>query len=252
MIVNAAAYTAVDRAESEPDRAQLVNATAAGQLAAAAARAGALADPLSRPTTSSTAKSPSPTPRTTPPRPLNVYGRTSARAKLAIAAAGCRHLILRTSWVHAPGHGNFVRTMLRLAARARRAARGRRPGRRARPAPRLIADVTARASLRLALPAGRSRSGIYHLAAAGETSWHGYARFVVEARASGAAPRLKVAPDSVRPVASADYPHAGPAAAELAARHAQAAHRARRRPAGLAARTSLRHRRRASCRRQRA
>ncbi|MFT3817043.1 MAG: dTDP-4-dehydrorhamnose reductase [Rubrivivax sp.] len=200
-IVNAAAYTAVDEAEREIALAHVVNAEAAAVLAREAAALGAwlvhyssdyVFDGSGRQPRSEDA----------PTGPLNAYGRSKLEGEERIRASGCRHLILRTSWVYAARGGNFARTMLRLAAE-RDELRVIDDQVGAPTGAELLADVTAHA-LR-ALQQDPSLAGTYHCAAAGETSWHGYARHVIEwARAHGQA--LKVAPDAVRPIATSAYP----------------------------------------------
>jgi dTDP-4-dehydrorhamnose reductase len=131
-----------------------------------------------------------------------VYGATKLGGELAIRASGCRHLILRTSWVYAARGANFARTMLRLAAE-RDALNVVADQIGAPTGADLIADVSAHA-LR-ALQADAALAGTYHLAAAGATSWHAYASLVIEwARAHGQS--IKVAADAVRPIAASAYP----------------------------------------------
>src|SRR5690606_36483004 len=119
-----------------------------------------------------------------------------------VRASGCRHLILRTSWVYAARGGNFAMTMLRLAAeRDRLNVIDDQIG--APTGAELLADVTAHAVRRIV--AEPALAGSYHCVARGETSWYGYARFVVEwARAHGHP--VRVAPDAIRPIATRDYP----------------------------------------------
>jgi len=202
VIVNAAAYTAVDKAESEPELAQLVNATSPARLGQAAAELGALLIHYSTDYVFDGEKS-APYVEDDPTAPLNVYGRTKRDGELAIAESGAAHFILRTSWVHAPGHGNFIARILQLAAeRDELKVIDDQVG--APTSARLIADVTAR--LIAQLEAGRPvASGIYHLTAAGETSWNGYARFIIEAAQRRGA-RLKVTPEKVHPVPSNAFP----------------------------------------------
>ncbi|OPZ06476.1 MAG: dTDP-4-dehydrorhamnose reductase [Alphaproteobacteria bacterium ADurb.BinA305] len=187
VIVNAAAYTAVDKAETDVERAQRINAEAPGVLARAAATVGAL---LVHYSTDYVFDGSGDTPwrENAPTAPLSVYGRSKLAGEEAIRAAGCRHLILRTSWVYAARGGNFARTMLRLAAeRERLTVIADQLG--APTGAELIADVSAHA-LR---------------AEDGETSWHGYSRFVIEtARELGVA--LKV--EEIAPIATRDYPTA--------------------------------------------
>lgn len=203
IIVNAAAYTAVDQAESEPESARLINAEAPGALAAEAAR---LDVPLIHYSTDYVFAGTGERPwrEDDPVEPLNVYGRSKLAGEEAIGGSGCRHLIFRTSWVYAARGGNFLRTMLRLAAR-RDSLRVVADQYGAPTGAELIADVTAQAvGAFLREPA---IGGIYHVAAAGETSWHGYARFVVEqARALGWP--VKTAPENVVAVPGHEFPTA--------------------------------------------
>ncbi|MDE2147686.1 MAG: dTDP-4-dehydrorhamnose reductase [Burkholderiales bacterium] len=201
LIVNAAAHTAVDRAETEPERARAINATAPGLLAREAAAMGAL---LVHYSTDYVFDGSGHAPRdeAAPTGPLNTYGRTKLEGEDLVRASGCRHLILRTSWVYAARGGNFARTMLRLAAE-REALDIIADQFGAPTGAELLADVTAHAARRtLAEPA---LAGTYHCVAGGETHWQGYASFVVErARALGAA--IKVAPQAIRPIPSSAYP----------------------------------------------
>ncbi|MFZ9407513.1 MAG: dTDP-4-dehydrorhamnose reductase [Burkholderiaceae bacterium] len=201
VIVNAAAHTAVDKAESEPDLARALNATAPGVLAEAARERGAL---LVHYSTDYVFDGSGQAPRTedAPTGPLSVYGQTKLEGEQAIAASGCAHLILRTSWVYAARGGNFARTMLRLAAE-RDALQVIHDQVGAPTGADLLADVTAHA-----IRAVRERpelQGLYHCVAAGETSWYDYARFVIEwARAQGRP--IRVAPEAIAPIATAAYP----------------------------------------------
>lgn len=201
VIVNAAAHTAVDKAESEPDLARVLNATAPGVLAEEARARGAL---LVHYSTDYVFDGSGQAPRTedAPTSPLSVYGQTKLEGEQAIAASGCAHLILRTSWVYAARGGNFARTMLRLAAE-RDALQVINDQMGAPTGADLLADVTAHA-----IRAVRERpelQGLYHCVAAGETSWYDYARFVIEwARAQGRP--IRVAPEAIAPIATAAYP----------------------------------------------
>ena len=200
-IVNAAAHTAVDKAESEPDLARRINALAPGVLAREAAALGAC---LVHYSTDYVFDGSGDQPRSedAATAPLSVYGHTKLEGEELIRASGCSHLILRTSWVYAARGGNFARTMLRLAAdREELKVIADQVG--APTGADLLADVTALALGRLrAQPA---LSGTYHCAAAGQTHWHGYAQFVIEwARAHGHP--VKVAPDRVLPTLTQDYP----------------------------------------------
>jgi dTDP-4-dehydrorhamnose reductase len=203
VIVNAAAHTAVDRCEGEPELARALNALAPAVLAREAAVLGAL---LVHYSTDYVYDGSGHAPRDehAPTGPLSVYGRTKLEAEQQVAGSGCRHLILRTSWVYAARGGNFARTMLRLAAeRDELQVIDDQIG--APTGADLLADITAHAVR--AVRADPALCGLYHCVAAGETSWHGYARFVIEwARARGHA--LELAPDALRAVPTRDYPTA--------------------------------------------
>jgi dTDP-4-dehydrorhamnose reductase len=201
VIVNAAAHTAVDKAESEPEFAAAINAEAPRVLARAAAGQGAW---LVHYSTDYVFDGSGDAPRRedAPTAPLSVYGRTKLDGEDAIRASGCRHLILRTSWVHAARGGNFARTMVKLAAeRDELKVIDDQFG--APTGADLLADVTAHAIR--AVRADPMLAGTYHAVAAGETNWHGYACFVIEwARARGLP--VRVAADAVRAVPTAAYP----------------------------------------------
>lgn len=202
-IVNSAAHTAVDKAESEPDLARAINALAPGVIAREAAALGACLVHYStdyvydgsgeqvRDETAATA-------------PLSVYGGTKLEGETLIRDSGCSHLILRTSWVYAARGGNFARTMLRLAAeRDELKVIADQIG--APTGADLLADVTARALPRLQQQP--ALAGVYHCVAGGQTSWHGYAQMVIEwARAHGHP--VMVAPDRVLPIPTSAYPTA--------------------------------------------
>ena len=199
VIVNAAAYTAVDKAETDVPRAQCINAEAPGVLAAAAAAVGALLVHYSTDYVFDGSGA-QPWREDDAPAPLSVYGATKLAGEQAIRASGCEHLIFRTSWVYAARGGNFARTMLRLAAeREQLSVIDDQIG--APTGAELIADVSAHA-IRSTLK-DRSLCGTYHLAAAGHTSWHAYASFVIDhARRSGAA----LAVQKITPIPTTSYP----------------------------------------------
>lgn len=200
-IVNAAAYTAVDKAESEADRAVQVNAVAPGVMAAEAARLGAWLVHYSTDYVFDGSGS-RPWREDDPTGPLSVYGRSKLAGEQRIAAAHAKHLVLRTSWVYAARGGNFAKTMLRLAReRDRLTVIDDQFG--APTGADLLADVTAHALRSLA--AGSGQAGVYHVAAAGETTWNGYARFVV-GKAQQAGENLKAGPDQVAPVPTSAFP----------------------------------------------
>ena len=175
-IVNAAAHTAVDRAESEPELAHLINAEAPGVLAEAAREVGAWLVHYSTDYVFD-GSGQRPWQEEDPTGPLNVYGHSKLEGERRIRAACEQHLILRTSWVYAARGGNFAKTMLRLAAeRERLTVIDDQFG--APTGAELIADVTAH-TLRQLLQTGQG-AGTYHLAASGCTTWHGYATQVIE------------------------------------------------------------------------
>jgi len=200
-VVNAAAYTAVDKAESEGDRAAQVNAVTPGAMAHAAAEVGAWLVHYSTDYVFDGGGT-RPWREDDPTGPLSVYGRTKLAGEQRIVAANPKHLVLRTSWVYAARGGNFAKTMLRLARERERLTviddqHGAPTG------ADLLADVTAHALRGLA--AGAGRPGIYHVAAAGETTWNGYARFVV-GQAQQAGQELKAGPEQVEPVPTSAFP----------------------------------------------
>ena len=201
VIVNAAAYTAVDKAETDADRAKAVNATAPGLLAREAASLGAWLVHYSTDYVFD-GSGDQPWREDDATAPLSVYGRTKLEGEQAIRHSGCQHLILRTSWVYAARGGNFAKTMLRLAAeREELQVIADQVG--APTGADLLADVTALVLHRLQMRP--ELGGTYHCTAAGQTSWHGYACHVIEwVRAHGQA--LRVAPEAVRAIPSAGYP----------------------------------------------
>lgn len=201
VIVNAAAHTAVDKAESEPELARAINAGAPGVLAREAKRLDAWLVHYSTDYVfdgSGTAQ----WCEDDPTGPLSVYGHTKLEGEELIRASGCRHFIFRTSWVYAARGGNFAKTMLRLAKeRDRLTVIDDQVG--APTGADLLADMTA-----LALVQARRRSdlsGTYHASAAGETSWHGYARHVIEFARKAGQP-IKVAADAVERVPTSAFP----------------------------------------------
>ena len=201
VIVNAAAHTAVDKAESEPELARRINAEAPAALAQAAARTGAWLVHYSTDYVFD-GSGQEPWLEGDATGPLGVYGQTKLEGEQAMAASGCQHLIFRTSWVYAARGGNFARTMLRLAQeRERLTVIDDQWG--APTGADLIADVTAHA-VRQALR-DASVSGLYHLVAGGETSWHGYASHVI-AQAQKLRPELNWAVKEIAPVPTTAFP----------------------------------------------
>jgi dTDP-4-dehydrorhamnose reductase len=200
VVVSAAAYTAVDQAESKPDLAMAVNGTAPGVIAAAAAELGL---PIIHLSTDYVFDGLKPTPyvETDITGPQGTYGRTKLAGEQAVAAANPRHVILRTAWVYSHGGKNFVRTMLRLAADG--------------PELRVVSDQLggptyatdlARAILAIAptLPArqaGDDGIGVFHASASGDTSWAGFANAIFERAVAEGLPAARI-----MPIATADYP----------------------------------------------
>jgi dTDP-4-dehydrorhamnose reductase len=201
VIVNAAAYTAVDKAESEPELARAINATGPAVLAREAAARGAW---LVHYSTDYVFDGSGHAPRgeDAPTGPLNVYGQTKLEGEQAIRSSGCRHLLLRTSWVYGARGGNFARTMLKLA-QEREALKVIDDQFGAPTGADLLADLTAH-MIRAARD-DASLAGTYHAVAAGETSWHGYASHVIAfARAAGVP--LKVGTDAIEAVPTTAFP----------------------------------------------
>lgn len=199
-IINAAAHTAVDKAESEPELARAINAIGPGILARAASDCGAWLVHYStdyvfdgsgeKPWTESDTTA-----------PLNVYGQTKLDGEQLIRSSGCLHLIIRTSWVYASRGHNFARTMLRMACE-RDELKITDDQHGAPTGADLLADATVHALLRaLAHP---DLGGTHHVAASGETTWHGYARHVIEAARAAGHP-VRVPAEAIRPVGSAAF-----------------------------------------------
>ena len=201
VIVNAAAHTAVDKAESEPDLAWRLNAEAPEVMALEAKNLGALlvhysTDYVFDGSGSAVRKEGDAT------GPLSVYGRTKLEGEQRIAATHCRHLIFRTSWVYAARGGNFAKTMLRLA-QEREALSVINDQWGAPTGADLIADVTAHAVRHMGAHEGDG--GLYHLVAAGETNWHAYASHVIE-RAKSLRPDLDWKAKSIAAVPTTAFP----------------------------------------------
>ena len=205
VIVNAAAHTAVDKAESEPELARLINATAPGVLAQEAHKLGAWLVHYSTDYVFDGSGS-QPWVETDTPAPLSVYGHTKLEGEQLIAQHCQKHLIFRTSWVYAARGGNFAKTMLRLAReRERLTVIDDQWG--APTGAELIADVTAHAIRQVQQrPVGpHDEAGIYHLAASGHASWNSYAKHVL-AQAAQAQPAIELVAKEVAPVPTSAFP----------------------------------------------
>ncbi len=200
VIVNAAAHTAVDKAETEPELARTLNARAPGVLALEAQKLGAWLVHYSTDYVFDGSGSQA-WHEDDATGPLSVYGQTKREGEQLVAAC-TKHLILRTSWVYAARGGNFAKTMLRLAQeRDCLTVIDDQIG--APTSAELLADVTAHALVKAMREPGLA--SLYHCVAGGETSWHGYARYVLgQAQALGC--QLKAGPDQVSPTATASYP----------------------------------------------
>jgi dTDP-4-dehydrorhamnose reductase len=202
-IVNAAAHTAVDKAESEPKLAKVLNTDAPAALAKAAAQVGAW---LVHYSTDYVFDGSGTHARQEGEGagPLSVYGQTKLDGEKAIAASGCKHLIFRTSWVYAARGGNFAKTMLRLAQeRDKLTVINDQYG--APTGADLIADVTALALRSVLSTYSADLSGVYHLVATGETTWHGYASHVIE-KAQAINPNLQIKASEVASVPTSEFP----------------------------------------------
>jgi dTDP-4-dehydrorhamnose reductase len=205
IIVNAAAYTAVDRAETEPEQAEAINAQAPGVLGEAAAAVDALVvhystDYVFDGLAASAYR------ESDAPRPVNVYGRSKRAGEKALQESGAKHLIFRTSWVVGAHGNNFAKTMLRLAME-RETLKVVADQYGAPTSAAFLADVTAFVLgqyMRMKEPE-HFPFGLYHLTAAGATSWHGYAAYVLTAARQAGYP-LKLAADGLFAISSRDYP----------------------------------------------
>jgi dTDP-4-dehydrorhamnose reductase len=195
IIVNAAAYTAVDRAEQEKDLAFAVNHRGVNELAREAKSVDALLVHFSTDYVFDGEK-PSPYVETDAPNPLNIYGWSKLEGERAVAASGCRHFIFRTSWVYAPVGRNFMHAI--LAAATTKPELSVVDDQRGAPTSSLA--IAAAVAQILADPGLSARaSGLYHLSADGETSWHGFAKAILEAKGIAT---------PVRAIRSDDYPTA--------------------------------------------
>lgn len=204
VIFNAAAYTAVDRAESEPDLAGAVNTVAPIVLGEEAFQLGAMVVHYSTDYVFDGKKETAYI-EADAPNPLSVYGRTKLDGERGLAASGAQHVIFRTSWVYSTHGKNFLKTILRLASQ--------RPELKivadqwgAPTGAALLADASAHAVSRYLLRGAESFPfGLYHLTASGETNWHQFAQYVV-ARAASAGKNDLLPQEGVVPIPSSEYP----------------------------------------------
>lgn len=199
IVINAAAYTAVDRAEVDEDAARALNADGPAAAAAAAASIGASFIQFSTDYVFDGSKG-QPYDENDTPQPLGVYGRTKLDGERAVAAANPRHIILRTAWVCSPGGSNFLRTMLRLAGE--RAFLGVVDDQRGRPTfARDLADAVALIVRRLPTDEASDGWGVFHAVSQGETTWCGFARAIMDGSRTRGGPATEI-----RPITTAEYP----------------------------------------------
>ena len=204
VIVNAAAYTAVDKAESEPDKAETINAKAVELLANEAKRRNIWLLHYSTDYVFDGEKSGLYS-ETDKPNPLNTYGSTKLQGEIALQESGCRHLIFRTSWVYSARGSNFVKTIVRLAGEKDRldivADQIGAPTSAV-----FIADATATCLYRVSHGDEFEEQvvGVYHLTASGSTSWHGFARYLLDEMHSRNSER-RLRSQNVHPVTTARY-----------------------------------------------
>ena len=205
IIVNAAAYTAVDMAESEAEKARRINAEAVAELAAEAKCLDAWLIHYSTDYIFDGTKSTAYV-ETDSAKPQSVYGKTKFEGEEAIRKSGCKHLIFRTSWVYAARGSNFAKTMLRLAKeRDELNVVGDQVG--VPTSAELIADITALCLYRVTNDNafGKQAVGTYHLSPSGETNWHEYARYVI-AEAQHYGVKLRTKPENIHPISTSEYP----------------------------------------------
>ena len=205
VIVNAAAYTAVDKAESEPHRARVINSEAVAVLAEEASRSGAYLVHYSTDYVFDGHKS-TPYLETDEPGPLSVYGSTKFEGERAIRDLHDRHFIFRTSWVYGLRGNNFAKTMLRLG-KEREELKIVCDQSGAPTSAELLADATALVLSRISQHGETAPEfcGTYHLAASGHTTWHDYALYVLKLASEAGVP-LKTLPERVAPIRTEDYP----------------------------------------------
>lgn len=200
VIVNAAAYTAVDQAEADRDAAFAVNCAGAGAAAQAAERLGAPIIQLSTDYVFDGASA-RPYREDDPPAPINVYGLSKLAGEEAVKAATSNHVILRTSWVYAPEGRNFLRTMLRLAAERDEIRVVADQHGAPTSALDLAAAIERIARNLMASPGAASLRGLFHLTNSGATTWAGFAAEIFAMSAELGGPRARVVP-----IPTSDYP----------------------------------------------
>ncbi len=200
VVINTAAYTAVDKAETEPAAAQSLNCDGARLLAEASAERGVPIIHLSTDYVFDGSKA-TPYVESDPTAPLGVYGRSKLAGELAVAAANPRHVILRTAWVHSPFGQNFVKTMLRLGAERKSLRVVDDQVGSPTYAPHLAAAILAVARQIAGAPAGSPHFGLYHGAGRGEVSWCGLAREIFRLSEARGGPSA-----ALEPIPTSGYP----------------------------------------------
>ncbi len=207
LVINPAAYTAVDKAESEPELAYAINATAPRIIAEAAAKVGAGLIHFSTDYVFEGNQT-SPYTETDVVNPLSIYGQTKLAGELAIQAVGLPHLILRTSWVYGTHGKNFLKTILRLSAE--RDQLSIVDDQWGAPTSSQSIAVAVRDLINVWDQANQSQSGIYHFTNAGSTSWYGFAKAILASYEAQAAaldlPSLQIKSDSISAIKTIDYP----------------------------------------------
>lgn len=208
IIINPAAYTAVDKAETDQDLAYAVNATAPGIFGQEAVKTGALVIHYSTDYVFDGTKQGAYT-EEDPPNPQSVYGKSKLAGEQALQQSGANHLIFRTSWVFGAHGANFAKTMLRLALdRESLPVVADQYG--APTSAALLADITAQAIGRYQLQGKAGYPfGLYHLVASGVTTWHEYAQAVIRTAIAAGKP-LKLTPESIRGITTAEFPLPAP------------------------------------------
>jgi dTDP-4-dehydrorhamnose reductase len=201
IVVNAAAYTAVDKAEQEEEIAQRINGESVEAMARYAKAAGALLVHYSTDYVFDGEKEGAYAPQDKP-NPQSAYGRTKLAGENTITESGCSHLIFRTSWVYSAIGHNFIKTMLRLASE-KAALKVVADQRGAPTSAELIADVTS-----LSIAAYRQdmlKTGVYHLVASGQTTWHGLASYAID-RATAMGWKLNLSSNQIQPIPTSEFP----------------------------------------------
>lgn len=222
IIINPAAYTAVDKAESEPDIAHAINGVAPGILAEEAARVGSALIHFSTDYVYDGTKQ-TPYNESDSVNPTSIYGKTKLAGENAIRAVGLPHLILRTSWVYGDYGKNFLKTIIRLASE--REQLGIVADQIGAPTASLSIATALKSLLEKWTPNNENQTGVYHFTNTGSTSWHGFAcEIVKQYNEMNKQPELKVELDAIKPLTTADYPTPADRPANSCLSHQHLAH----------------------------